>query len=80
MRAGRGEAVVLLVDDVDAGAVQQMAETLASRFLVIVAAPRLAPRDLDAWLAEFTEGLGLAEAHVLLHSRLCENHQPEPHT
>jgi hypothetical protein len=66
LRAGRGEAIVIVARDLDAPEVSRMMAALASTYLVFAAAPGLAAGDeLDAWLSAFLEGLGIARAHLL---------------
>jgi hypothetical protein len=64
-RAGRGEPLVLLVEDLDGEDVRAMVATLASNYLVFAASPP--GEDRSMWLQNFTEGLGVESAHVLTH-------------
>ena len=70
VRAGRGEAIVIVAADVDDRDVQQMIVDLAERFLVLAAAPRVVEegRAFERWLRNFLDGLGLGAAHVLFHA------------
>jgi hypothetical protein len=72
VRAGRGEAMVIVAADVDARDVQQMIVDLAERFLVLAAAPAVTEegRAFEQWLRNFLDGLGLSAAHVLFHASL----------
>lgn len=69
VRAGRGTPIVMVSDDVDAPQTQEMIATLARDHLVFAAAPTLADaQSLGVWLRNFAEGLGISEAHLVLHS------------
>lgn len=65
IRVGRGDAIVLVVDDIDASATQELLETLAARYLVFAAAPGLSGEPLSRWLSGFVEALGVGEARVM---------------
>ena len=68
VRAGRGKPIVMVSDDVESAEVQEMIMTLSHDHLVFAAAPRLEDAaGLAAWLRGFVEGLGIGEAHVILH-------------
>ena len=70
VRAGRGEAMVIVAADIDARDVQQMIIDLAQRFLVLAAAPAVTEEGcpFGQWLRNFLDGLGLSPAHVLFHA------------
>lgn len=69
LRAGRGDAIVIVGDDLDAPEVGELIAQLEGRYLVLAAAPALAGCvQLHDWLNGFLEGLGISTAHVLLHS------------
>ena len=69
VRAGQGEAMVIVAADVDARDVQQMIVDLAERFLVLAAAPAIeGGRAFERWLRNFLDGLGVSAAHVLFHA------------
>ena len=69
VRAGQGEAMVIIAADVDARDVQQMIVDLAERFLVLAAAPAIGGgRGFERWLRNFLDGLGVSAAHVLFHA------------
>lgn len=68
LRAGRGSAIVMLTPDLDDASVLEMLGTLARTHLVVAAVPGVASMALlGPWLRDFIEGLGLDEAHLLLH-------------
>jgi hypothetical protein len=71
LRAGRGEPIVFLVNDVDAADVRQMIDVLARHSLVFAATPALSAS--ASWLRDFLEGLGVTGAHVLVHASLAIN-------
>jgi len=66
VRVGRGDPIVLVVDDVDAVSTQGLLETLSARYVVFAAAPRLRGEDLTRWLAGFIEALGVNEGNVMV--------------
>ena len=69
VRAGRGTPIVMVSDDVDAPGTQEMIARLARDHLVFAAAPALVDaQSLGVWLRNFVEGLGISEAHLVLHS------------
>jgi len=69
VRAGHGEAMVIVAADVDARDVQQMIVDLAERFLVLAASPAIeGGRAFERWLRNFLDGLGVSAAHVLFHA------------
>jgi hypothetical protein len=72
IRAGRGEPIVLVVADLDAVEVTEMTARLAMQYTVLVAAPRLASGQIAGWMRDFLEGLGLAQAHLMVHARLMD--------
>jgi hypothetical protein len=73
VRAGRGEAMVIVAADVDARDVQQMIVDLAEHFLVLAAAPAVTEdgRAFEQWLRNFLDGLGVNTAHVLFHASVA---------
>ena len=66
IRVGRGDPVVLLVDDIDAVSTQELQETLSARFVVFAAAPGLQGDRRSRWLADFIEARGVTETNVML--------------
>lgn len=70
VRAGQGQAMLVIAADVDAPDVQQLIVDLAERFLVLAAAPDAVKGGcaFDLWLRNFLEGLGIGVAHVLFHA------------
>jgi hypothetical protein len=69
LRAGRGDAIVIVTDEIDAADVAALMAQLDGRYLVFAAAPALADRAaLGVWLNGFLEGLGVPSAHLLMHS------------
>jgi hypothetical protein len=71
VRAGRGKPVVMVSENMDAPGVQEMIATLARDHLVLAAAPQLSDmRELGVWLRNFVEGLGIVDAHVILHASI----------
>ena len=72
LRAGRGDAIVLVANDLEAQDVQDLMQELARQFLVIAAAPTPAQGQIANWLRDFLEGLGLTGAHVLMHASLTQ--------
>ena len=73
VRAGRGEAMVIVAADVDARDVQQMIVDLADHFLVLAAAPAVTEdgHAFETWLRNFLDGLGVNTAHVLFHASVA---------
>lgn len=69
LRAGRGEALVFIASDIEAPDAGAMIDALAVQYRVIAAAPP-AGCAFDSWLPSFLEGLGVTDAHVLLHSSI----------
>jgi hypothetical protein len=68
VRAGRGKPIVLVSDDVDAPETQEMIATLARDHLVFAASPPVTDgQGLGVWLRNFAEGLGINDAHLVLH-------------
>jgi hypothetical protein len=58
----------MVSDDVDAPETQEMIATLARDHLVFAAAPQLTDmQGLGVWLRNFVEGLGINDAHLVLH-------------
>ena len=79
LRAGHGPVVVIAVDDLEREAVLTLVDTLSKQFLVFAASPLA--RDagkLHQWFHDFVEGLGLAEAHLLVHASASALLQGEP--
>ncbi|HEX6313412.1 MAG TPA: hypothetical protein VFZ73_01075 [Gemmatimonadaceae bacterium] len=72
IRMGRGEPIVMVVADLDAVEVTEMTARLAMHYMVLVAAPRLDPGQIAGWMRDFLEGLGLAQAHLMVHARLMD--------
>lgn len=70
LRAGKGEAIVLIARDIDAPEVVGMVERLAAHFLVIAAAPPAGVQVFESWLPAFLEGLGAPEPHVTIHASI----------
>jgi hypothetical protein len=69
LRAGRGDAIVIVTDDLEAIEVAELMAQLDRHYLVLAAAPDLSNRAaLGVWLNGFLEGLGVPRAHLLLHS------------
>ncbi len=67
LRVGRGPAIVVVADDVDGVEAQRLVADLAPNHLVLVAAPRASSNAaLATWKRNFLDGLGIADAHVLL--------------
>jgi len=69
LRAGRGEVVVLLAQELETENVLRTVHALGRDFLVLAAAP--ASGDvaiLSRWLRTFLECLGVPDAHVFLHA------------
>ena len=72
LRAGRGPALVLVSAELDSEDVIGTVQMLAAGFLVFAAAPALAaPDELYPWLLEFLEGLGISNAHLMLHASVA---------
>ena len=69
VRAGRGDAVLLLAGDVDTLEMQQRIDVLARHFLVIAASPPV-NAEFNSWLGGFLDGLGLMRASVLVDASL----------
>jgi hypothetical protein len=68
VRAGRGAAIVIVSPDLESPETREMVETLSRHYLVFAAAPPLIDAAMLArWLHDFIEGLGMGDAHVLLH-------------
>ena len=67
LRAGRGDALVLLIDEYDGPLALELIAVLSAKFLVI--APRMPQKEGEEapgpWLANVIEGLGLARASIL---------------
>jgi len=77
LRTGRGGAIVLVVDDLDAGDVNGLVASLADRHLVFAAAPTLSGEiDLSTWFNAFLEGLGVSGAHLFVHSSMTPSLVP----
>ena len=69
VRAGRGKPIVMVSDDVDAPETQEMIAALARDHLVFAAAPPITDiQELGVWLRNFVEGLGINDAHLVLHA------------
>lgn len=77
LRAGHGEAMVLLAPVLDAPEVQGTIARLAQHYLVLAAALPSQTPGATRWLDEFLEGLGFSHAHVMLHSSLPEQARME---
>ena len=68
LRAGRGDAIVVVTTDLENADVLRTLAVLSREFLVFVAAPTLPERaSIARWLPGFLECLGVASAHLLLH-------------
>jgi hypothetical protein len=77
LRTGRGGAVVLVVDDLDAAEVNGLVACLADRHLVFAASPTLSGDvDLFTWFNAFLEGLGVSGAHLFVHSSMTPSLVP----
>ena len=71
VRAGRGSPIVMVTDDIDGAEARAMIATLARDHVVFAAAPRITDAaSLGAWLRGFNEGLGIADAHLMLHASI----------
>lgn len=71
LRAGRGDAIVIVADHLDAPKIRELIAQLEGRYLVLAAAPALTRvEELRPWLDGFLEGLGVPAAHVLFHSSM----------
>lgn len=69
VRVGRGRAVVVIADDLDTAEIRNIIEVLQTRYTVLAAAPALhGQAGLSAWFSGFLEGLGITDAHLLLHT------------
>lgn len=69
LRSGRGNAIVVVADDLDAPELGDVIASLADRYLVLAASPVAAnAADFARWFNGFLEGLGISSAHLLLHS------------
>ena len=66
IRVGRGDPILLVVDDVDATGTQELMETLAARYVVFAAAPELRGDQLSRWRCGFVEALGVSEARLMV--------------
>lgn len=66
IRVGRGNAIVLVVDDVDATATQELLETLAARYMVFATAPGRSGDNLSRWFSDFVEALGVSDARLMV--------------
>jgi hypothetical protein len=72
IRAGRGEPIVMVVPDLDGVEGPEMIARLATQYTVLVAAPRLELTEIAGWMRDFLEGLGLAQAHLMVHARAMD--------
>jgi hypothetical protein len=71
LRTGRGDAVVVVANDLDAADVNALVARLADSHLVLAASPTLSTEaDLATWFSAFLEGLGVSHAHLLVHSSM----------
>ncbi len=69
VRAGRGEAVVLLAQALDREDVMRSIQALSREFLVLAAVPSSGNvAGLSRWLRAFLECLGVTDAHVFVHA------------
>lgn len=72
VRAGRGDALVLVAADLERDDVRQIVQTLSAEFLVLAAAPTPVAlhgiAGLSPWFREFLECLGVTDAHLFLHA------------
>lgn len=67
VRAGRGKPLVLVTENLEATDTQEMIAALSRDHLVLAAAPQLTDvGELRTWLRGFIDGLGVAEAHLIL--------------
>ena len=72
LRAGRGDAIVIVTHDLDASDLAELIAQLEGRYLVLAAAPALTGmEELRPWLDGFLEGLGVPAAHLLFHSSMA---------
>lgn len=80
LRAGSGDVLVLVAHDLDSAEVLQTMIALSHRFLVLTAAPGVnGPVALADWFHDFLEGLGISEAHLLLHASVSAHFNGEAH-
>ena len=71
VRAGSGKPIVMVSENVDAAEVQEMIATLSRDHLVFAAAPVVTDGEgLAVWLRGFVEGLGIGDAHLVLHGSM----------
>jgi hypothetical protein len=69
LRVGRGDVIVLVTDDLESEETRNVVERLQSSHTVLAAVPALKQQaDLMTWFDDFLEGLGVPNAHLLLHS------------
>ena len=69
LRTGKGDAVVVVADDLESADVNGLVASLAGNHLVFAASPSLSPNvDLSTWFNAFLEGLGVSTAHLFIHS------------
>jgi len=67
LRAGRGEVVVFLAQELDRDDVRKTVQTLARDFLVLATAPTSGDAaSVSRWLRMFLECLGVRQAHVFV--------------
>ena len=69
VRAGRGDAVVLLAQGLDRDDVLRSVQALSREFLVLAVVPSSGDvASLSRWLRAFLECLGVTDAHVFVHA------------
>ena len=69
LRAGRGEAVVLVAGHLEDAGVMRVVDALSNHFLVFAAAPGLSEAvSLSRWCREFLECLGVDDAQLMVHA------------
>lgn len=68
LRAGSGDVLVLVAPDLGSVGVLETMNALSRSFLVLAAAPGVSGRALTDWFHDFLEGLGVSDAHLLLHA------------
>ena len=68
VRAGKGKPIVMVSDDIDSPETLDLMAVLARDHLVFAAAPPVTDmQGLGVWLRNFVEGLGVTDAHLVLH-------------